>query len=166
MNKMPWFRLYGEIIDDEKLLLLAFEDRWHYIAVLACKSRGIFDRGDEAELLHRKLAVKLQVTVEQLEGILKRLADVGLFDLRAMQPLRACGPSRPSASVWQAIRERIFARDDYTCAYCSARGVKLECDHVVPVSRGGSHDDENLTTACFDCNRSKRDKLPGEWRPA
>lgn len=28
------------------------------------------------------------------------------------------------------------------------------------------HDDDNLVTACFNCNRSKRDKLVSEWRAA
>ena len=71
--------------------------------------------------------------------------------------------NRPSAEVWRRIRTTIFERDDYTCQYCGARGVKLECDHVIPVSRGGSSDLENLATACFTCNRSKRDKTPDEW---
>ena len=35
---MQWFRLYAGIVDDEKLRLLAFEDRWHYVALLALKS--------------------------------------------------------------------------------------------------------------------------------
>jgi len=71
---------------------------------------------------------------------------------------------RPPASEWRLIRERIFARDDYTCRYCDARGGALECDHVIPVSRGGSNDDGNLVAACRACNRAKRDKLPSEWR--
>lgn len=58
------------------------------------------------------------------------------------------------------------ADGDYTCQYCGVRGTKLECDHKHPVARGGSHDDENLVTACRTCNRSKRDKLITEWRPA
>lgn len=73
---------------------------------------------------------------------------------------------RPFANEWAEIRTRIFARDDYTCTYCAVRGVALECDHIVPVARGGGHDDENLTTACRACNRSKRDMLIEEWRPA
>lgn len=70
---------------------------------------------------------------------------------------------RPLAHEWRVIRERIFARDDYTCTYCGSRGVKLECDHIIPVSRGGSSEDSNLTTACKPCNRSKRSKTPEEW---
>ena len=36
--KMPWFRLYHRMIDDEKLRLLAFEDRWHFVAPTTCKA--------------------------------------------------------------------------------------------------------------------------------
>jgi len=71
---------------------------------------------------------------------------------------------RPSSEVWRRIRSAIFKRDDYTCQYCGKRGVKLECDHVTPIARGGSNDDDNLVTACFVCNRSKRDKTLAEWR--
>lgn len=76
------------------------------------------------------------------------------------------GPDRPPPSEWMAIRKRIFQRDDYTCTYCGERGKALECDHIHPVSRGGSHDDENLTTACRPCNRAKRNKTVSEWRAA
>lgn len=73
------------------------------------------------------------------------------------------GSDRPSAEVWSIIRARIFERDNYTCQYCGAHGVKLECDHVMPVSRGGSNSDTNLLTACLKCNRSKRAKTLEEW---
>lgn len=33
--------------------------------------------------------------------------------------------------------------------------VRLEIDHIIPVSQGGTNDEENLTTACFDCNRGR-----------
>jgi hypothetical protein len=74
------------------------------------------------------------------------------------------GPfTRPFAHEWAVIRANIFARDDYTCSYCGARGVALECDHIVPVAKGGGSTPENLTTACRPCNQSKRDKDVAEW---
>lgn len=73
------------------------------------------------------------------------------------------GLDRPVQSEWARIRTTVFERDDFTCRYCGERGGRLECDHVVPVSRGGSHDFDNLATACFGCNRSKRDKMLAEW---
>lgn len=71
--------------------------------------------------------------------------------------------NRLSPCDWYPLRTMVFARDDYTCRYCGQRGGRLECDHVVPLAKGGSNDPENLTTACMPCNRSKRDKLLSEW---
>lgn len=167
-SKMPWFRAYTEMVDDEKLRLLAFEDRWHFVALLCLKGKGLLDEG--GPLLMRKVALKMGLTLTELAEVMKRLEAVGLACSATYQPsmhlVVAREDMRPHATAWRVIRERIFRRDDYTCAYCGARGVSLECDHVVPVARGGGHEDENLTTACRACNRSKRDKLVSEWRPA
>lgn len=71
---------------------------------------------------------------------------------------------RPSINEWITLRQFVFKRDNFTCQYCGSRGGKLECDHIVPVSKGGSHEIWNLTTACFKCNRAKGSKLLKEWR--
>lgn len=54
-------------------------------------------------------------------------------------------------------RFNCFKRDDFTCQYCGRKtpAVILECDHVIPVSKDGSDEIENLVTSCFDCNRGK-----------
>jgi len=52
-----WFRAYADMVDDEKLRLLAFEDRWHFVALLCCKRAGLLDNGDPHDLLCRKVAV-------------------------------------------------------------------------------------------------------------
>jgi 5-methylcytosine-specific restriction endonuclease McrA len=36
-------------------------------------------------------------------------------------------------------------------------------DHIIPLSRGGSHAAENLAIACARCNTSKGAKTPTEW---
>jgi len=102
-------------------------------------------------------------TVElENKGISSPFFPTTLLALESLYPL---GARRPSANAWNVIRARIFERDDYTCTYCGERGRSLECDHIFPVARGGRHTDDNLTTACRPCNRSKRDKLLSEWRP-
>lgn len=62
-----------------------------------------------------------------------------------------------------SIRKRflVLKRDQFACAMCgrSGVGVKLEVDHKVPVSKGGSNSLNNLQTLCFDCNRGKRSDL-------
>ena len=160
----PWFRLYSEAVDDEKLRLLAFEDRWHFVAILCCKCQGILD-GENTGLIWRKVAVKLGLDMDELRDLHQRLADAGLMD-GDMNPSAhlIATEVRPPASEWRAIRDQVFSRDDYTCQYCGKRGVRLECDHVHPVAKGGGHEMSNLVTACFHCNRSKRDKTVEEWR--
>ena len=63
--------------------------------------------------------------------------------------------NRPSSYVWSKLRGDVFERDNYTCQYCGEVGGKLECDHKVPVSKGGGNNLENLATACRTCNRKK-----------
>jgi len=70
---------------------------------------------------------------------------------------------RAPSSVWNDIRSRVFARDDYTCGYCGERGGELECDHKDPVSLGGGDEDTNLITSCFRCNRAKGDMPLEAW---
>lgn len=74
------------------------------------------------------------------------------------------GDGRLPPAEWAAIRTVVFRRDNFTCTYCGQFGRRLECDHKIPVSRGGSNDLSNLTTACFDCNREKGARTLDEWR--
>mgnify|MGYP003655909901 CR=1 FL=1 len=60
--------------------------------------------------------------------------------------------------ITKSERFKTFERDEYTCQYCGKSvedGVKLEVDHILPVSRGGSNISLNLVTSCFSCNRGK-----------
>lgn len=67
-------------------------------------------------------------------------------------------------SGWEAKRIKIFERDEYTCQYCGNNDGPFHCDHILPRSRGGTDEEENLATACAFCNCSKGDKTVEEWR--
>ena len=69
-----------------------------------------------------------------------------------------------ASDEWGRLRRATFERDDFTCRYCGARGVPLECDHVLPVAKGGKTEMTNLVTACFRCNRSKGALPLAAWR--
>lgn len=85
---------------------------------------------------------------------------------RRIARFRSLDERRPDPLEWREIRSRIFERDDYTCSYCGTRGGDLECDHKIPICQGGSNDDDNLTTACFPCNREKGPRTVEQWRVA
>jgi len=59
------------------------------------------------------------------------------------------------------LRWAILERDKFTCQYCGqmAPNVKLEVDHIIPLTQGGTDDPKNLITSCYACNRGKADAL-------
>jgi hypothetical protein len=87
-KQLPWLRLYTRTVDDDKLKLLAFEDRWHFIALLCLKGEGLLDKGDAPSMLMRKVAVKLGLDVRSLEEVARRLAEVGLIHQDTLQPTK------------------------------------------------------------------------------
>lgn len=84
---LPWHRTYNYLVDDECIRLLAFEDRWHFIAIKCLKGQGILDNGDKPDLLRRKVSLKLGVQARELEEIARRLGEVGLINPRTFQPI-------------------------------------------------------------------------------
>lgn len=68
-----------------------------------------------------------------------------------------------AVGVTRSQRERILERDNYSCQHCGAKS-HLSIDHILPVSRGGTSEDENLQVLCMSCNTSKGNKLKGETR--
>ena len=64
-----------------------------------------------------------------------------------------------------SLRFDVLEKDNFTCQYCGAKSVDdnvlLEVDHIVPVSKGGDNNIENLVTSCKKCNIGKSTKKLG-----
>lgn len=88
---------------------------------------------------------------------LKRGCEDALTALReAFAEFREKGNLR--AGITPKIRFEIFRKCNYCCQNCGRKAsleLRLEIDHKVPVSKGGSNDPGNLWVLCFDCNRGK-----------
>ena len=74
----------------------------------------------------------------------------------------------PKTAVLPLSRRTVMARDQYTCQYCGASPVRAELtlDHVVPKSRGGVSEWENVVVACRGCNQKKGSRTPKEAQMA
>ncbi len=59
-------------------------------------------------------------------------------------------------------RKNLMHRDKYTCQYCGKTGNDMTIDHVLPRSRGGKDEWENMVVACLRCNVGKGNKTPEE----
>jgi hypothetical protein len=104
---LPWFRLYNRIIDDKKIKLLAFEDRWHFVALCCLKSSGELDEPD-ADLRSRQVAIALGVQLAELDEIARRLRAVKLIgdDLQPLAWDELQFRSDNSTARVQAYREK------------------------------------------------------------
>ena len=56
-----------------------------------------------------------------------------------------------TAEEFEVLCERYGDR----CLTCGRTEIRLEADHVVPLTRGGSHDISNIQPLCGTCNRRK-----------
>ena len=91
-------------------------------------------------------------TIVELIGVLESKLTTGAF---AKEQRRL---------MTKTLREFIKKRDNYTCCNCgnsvyAEPNLLLEIDHIIPVSKGGCTNEENLQTLCWKCNRSKSNKI-------
>lgn len=102
----------------------------------------------------RDLAIRFSVCREArvfhvvLAELIDRLNDP--IDETAFSPRRERIPDDIKVSVWR--------RDGGCCVRCGSR-EKLEYDHVIPVSKGGSNTIRNIELLCESCNRAKSAKI-------
>jgi 5-methylcytosine-specific restriction endonuclease McrA len=67
---------------------------------------------------------------------------------------------------WSTLAEK---QGSMTCSICGKECVRTPdrrgslyptVDHIIPISKGGSHTWDNVRLACRGCNTAKRDRLP------
>ena len=84
--------------------------------------------------------------------------------------------NRPAKNARQSIRNRILNGDRFLildkelkkiyqspCFACGSESNQ-SLDHLIPLSRGGSHSVGNIITLCLSCNTQKHNKTLTEWR--
>lgn len=56
-------------------------------------------------------------------------------------------------------RREILLKTNRKCAHCGIgldeHDEKFSVEHIIPISKGGTHEKENLVALCFDCNQNK-----------
>jgi 5-methylcytosine-specific restriction endonuclease McrA len=112
------------------------------LAVVSYRRAVVLVLAEKADVLHD--------TGEHLHSARLTLAIPSVIRLRQFVKV----PYRRRAPL---NRRAVFARDAHRCQYCG--GPAESIDHVVPRSRGGRHEWENVVAACRPCNVRKRDRL-------
>jgi hypothetical protein len=60
--------------------------------------------------------------------------------------------------ISQEVKDLVWNRDGGKCAQCSSN-ARLEFDHIIPFSKGGSNTYRNIQLLCEQCNRTKTNSI-------
>jgi len=88
------------------------------------------------------------------------------FTIKLPSVVRLLNLVKKPKSPVKFSRQNIYLRDKHRCQYCGLQHPteELTYDHVVPKSRGGKTEWENIVTCCVGCNRQKGGRTPTEAR--
>lgn len=64
--------------------------------------------------------------------------------------------------VKRKVRNEVMEKYEYKCVWCGTQ-KNLSIDHILPRSRGGKDDIQNLSVACRSCNTRKGSKTAEEF---
>ena len=103
----------------------------------------------EAEKAEIAAKIKAKHRKQQLEKIVRQeLVDSGeLFGEQAKRP-----------RIPREVVDAVYSRDGGRCVYCGSTD-NLQLDHIIPFSRGGATNVENLQLLCQKCNLEKSNKI-------
>lgn len=179
-----WFRFYDDAVHDPKLLKLSDGTfrMWVMLLCVASKEKGTLPSTED-------LGFYLRVKPARVAALIAELVAAGLLDktgngfsphnwagrqyqsdgsaerVKRHREKRAAAGLQAQWTPPKALRQAVYDRDGHKCVYCGS-GERLSLDHKTPEIRGGTHDIENLATACISCNGAKRDMTETEYRDA
>lgn len=114
-------------------------------------------------LMHRVLTVEAWVTRLSKWTPASHLSmELVRFDTQQMENPEISGKEYQNGTLaGYEVKGYLLQKWGHQCAYCGAKDVPLEVEHIQPRSRGGSDRVSNLTIACVACNQ-KKDAQPIE----
>lgn len=132
---------------------------------------GFYSRLGFANIDERVLTVEYTFSYTSGGGMAKRKFTVPMTEDTIIDLIKALEEKlsvsaftkEQRALMTNKLREFIKKRDNFTCCVCGNSiyrepSLLLEIDHIVPVSKGGCTEENNLQTLCWKCNRTKSNK--------
>jgi len=127
-------------------------------------NRGNKQRGWLAPSLQHRVDTTLAWVnrLERLAPVSAISTELVRFDMQALENPEIEGVQYQQGTLaGYEVREYLLEKWKRTCAYCDARDVPLQIEHIQPKAKGGSNRISNLTLACPVCN-AKKAALPIE----
>lgn len=141
-------RLPLEILCDARFRGLCDEAKAHVICLLLLAARYDNQLPDDQMLLATWIGATGPIQLDEFRrlGLIEDLADPPPRVLR-----------EGTRYIPHYVRARVIVRDGGRCRRCGS-AWRIEVDHIIPLSRGGSSEEDNLQTLCRNCNRKKNNR--------
>ena len=130
------------------------------------RNNPVFTNTEGAVVTGKWLPPSLQHRVEVVMTWVERLQrylpitalsqEIMRFDTQKLQNPEISGVEYQQGTLHgYEVREYLLEKWSRKCAYCGARDTRLEINHIVARSRGGSDRVSNLTLACRSCREQR-----------
>lgn len=101
----------------------------------------------------------LELVDKEVKAALYRGGDLSDLDTVFKMPeLTKAKSDIAGRIISQEVKDLVWNRDGGKCAQCSSN-ARLEFDHIIPFSKGGSNTYRNIQLLCEECNRKKTNKI-------
>ena len=182
---MTWVKLDDGFCDHPKVALLPLKARWTHLHGLCYCNRFLTDGLVPVEIAHRWEGAGACVTLVN-KGVWKRHDNLHYEILGYLE----WNPSKDEVEWRRTVAAQtkeydkrrkaltrnpelvraIKERDQGQCRYCGVfvnwrdrKGPQGgSYDHVIPITKGGSDEFDNIVVACRDCNGKKGSRTPEE----
>lgn len=175
---MQWFRLYHEMLEDQKIGTLTDAQfrTWVEVLCLACLAENGGNTNMTINSMEWKLRRKISKHIDTLiERGLINLVEEKIFVCKWAKRQYTDNTSTKRVTKYRdriknmglAIngytrhRETVTLRDGNRCIYCGS-SKNLCLDHILPILSGGDDSIENIGLACKECNSGKSGRTPEE----
>lgn len=130
---------------------------------LRYRSPRFLNRGNKAKgwlapsLQHRVDTTIAWITrFQRLSPVTDIAQELVRFDMQQMQNPEISGVEYQQGTLaGYEIREYLLEKWNRQCAYCGAKKVPMQIEHIHPRSKGGTNRISNLALACDCCNKKK-----------
>ncbi len=148
-------------LSQDESQLLYYEKRIKETPLKVLSRHGV--ASSDGELVHlnvKTLSLEQKAHIRSMceqklqEFVQKR--GLSIWDYRLLDP----------DPIPESIRYQVLKESGGRCALCgiTKNDSPLDVDHIIPRSRGGSSEKENLQVLCIKCNRSKGNKDKTDFR--
>lgn len=148
-------------LSQDESQLLYYEKRIKEMPLKVLSKHGLASA--DGELVHlnvKTLSLEQKAHIRSIceqklqEFVQKR--GLGIWDYRLLE----------DDPIPDSLRYQVLKESGGRCALCgiTKKDSPLDVDHIIPRSRGGSNEKENLQVLCIKCNRSKGNKDKTDFR--